>query len=117
MLLNLRGRKSRSDVETAENDVSIESPQPSTSTGRALRSRLIETPSTSQSDDSLTLSHGKFEGGSQSEAVRVKKEEEKDDEEEENEEEEEEDSSHEESGPQVSIEKLKTLYIRDIYNA
>lgn len=105
MLLNSRGRKSRSDVETAENDVSIESPQPSTSTGRALRSRLIETPSTSQSDDSLTLSHGKFEGGSQSEAVRVKKEVEKDEEEEnEEEEEEEEDSSHEESGPQGSVE-------------
>uniref|UniRef100_K1Q3J4 F-box/WD repeat-containing protein 7 n=1 Tax=Magallana gigas TaxID=29159 RepID=K1Q3J4_MAGGI len=68
-----RGRKSRSDVETAENDVSIESPQPSTSTGRALRSRLIETPSTSQSDDSLTLSHGKFDGGSHSEAVRMKR--------------------------------------------
>ncbi|XP_065933002.1 F-box/WD repeat-containing protein 7 [Magallana gigas] len=98
-----RGRKSRSDVETAENDVSIESPQPSTSTGRALRSRLIETPSTSQSDDSLTLSHGKFDGGSHSEAVRVKKEVEKDDEaEDEEEEEEEEDSSHEENGPQLS---------------
>lgn len=89
--------------------MSIESPQPSTSTGRALRSRLIETPSTSQSDESLTLSHGKFEGGSHSEAVRVKKEEEKDEEEEnEEEEEEEEDSSHEESGPQVSVEKLNT---------
>lgn len=100
---NFRGRKSRSDVETLENDTPFESPQPSTSSGRSLRSRLIETPSTSQSDDSSTLSHGKFDGCTPPETGRAKKEEDKkEEEEEEGEDEDDEDSSQEDGGHRVS---------------